>query len=110
MKIKTLRLRGISNEDNLILNIISNNMGITKCELLRSKIREIVNNYPKDLREGKKDLTFKDGIVISGISETLMDELECISHNFGVSISQLIRPEIHSIIDSYPLILKSKQD
>ena len=105
METKHLRIRDISKEDNDILNIISKNMGITKGAFLKPKIRAFVKNMP-DYLKIENNAQFNREVRITGVSNNLINELECISRNLGVSPSLLMRIEIKKIIDETPKGLK----
>lgn len=47
---------------------------------------------------------------VRGVSESLINDLNNISKNTGVSISDLLKPKLHEIRDSFPERLRRKPE
>jgi predicted DNA-binding protein len=45
-------------------------------------------------------------IKITGVSQKIKDELNNISSNAGIPLSQILKPKLREIVDSYPEDMK----
>jgi len=108
MKKNELRIQNISKELNDELKMISKNCLQTKCELLRPLIRKIVNKHSDQIKDVKS--TRKSELRITGVSESLIDDLKKISSNLGINQNELIKLELIEEIKKMPDYLKTLND
>jgi hypothetical protein len=106
MERSELRLCGFPKEVNAQLTIIAKNIGVTKSELLRPKIREIINSFPEEYRTKEINSPKKSELSITAVPDDLIDGLNMISKNLGVSPVQLMRIKLIEMTDDYPEHLK----
>lgn len=55
-----------------------------------------------------KKKNYQNEIRLRGVSEKLIEDLSNISKNLGITISQMLKPKIREIVESYPEKMKQK--
>ena len=93
---------------NDVFTTAAKNIGQTRAAFLRPRIREIVQSYPDNLKTKRNIKTAE--LQISGIPKNILDELEIIAENFGVSVPQLLRIKLNDLSTELPDWMKVNPD
>lgn len=85
---------------NTIANIAAN-LGITINDMLRPKLRNIIDKYPEYLKKELSDQKCRE-IRIRGVAPTIVKDLNTIAKNLSVNATDIFSIEAAKIIEEYP--------
>ena len=99
------RITGVNKTVDENLRNIAKNIGISKSELIRKKIRERLAEFPDELKiPNKKSKTAT--IDITELTEKIRQEISAIASNKGVSPNALWKFLLFEIAESFPEKMK----
>lgn len=101
-----LRIHHVPADAKNLLTNISKNNGITRGELLKYKIKALIEQFPEEIRQGKFERQKLSEITVTSLSENSIKELENIADFIGVNVSSLIKVELYTVIEETPKHLK----
>lgn len=104
-----LRITAISCDVKETLSNAAKNRGETRAAFLRPKVREMVEAYPEEMKQPKKDVGFSE-LGISGVSDDVIEQLENIADHLGISSTQLIRIKLIQLSKEIPDWMKVEPD
>ena len=104
-----LRIPAIPCDVKETLRIAAKNKGETRAAFLRPKVREILDAYPDEMKQPKKNVEISE-LGISGVSDDVINQLTNIADHLGVSPTQLIRIKLIQLSKEIPEWMKSETD
>lgn len=99
------RITGVNSEVDEKLKNIAKNIGITKSQLIRKKIREKLAEIPDELKitRPKKKAASID---VTEFSPKIKAEISAVAANKGIHPNSLLKIMICEIVDSFPEKMK----
>jgi hypothetical protein len=88
------------------LTNIAKNKGITLNDFLKPHLREVAQKYAKLINEENQQR--KKQIALRGINDTISWQLNNVSNNLGVGITELLKIEFYLLAAGYPEHMKRK--
>jgi len=104
MEITEIRIKGVPLDTFAKIEASGKDRGEFMCDLLRPRLRKLIESYPAELKIPAKEQETKE-IRIPGVSKNLDNQLQTIADNLGVSATQLLRIGLKEIADNLPAIL-----
>lgn len=95
------RIRCVDDTLNSELNNIAKNIGIAKCDLLRKKMRLIIDAFPDELKQPKTNHKSSE-VRIKGLSPKTMLEIKNISDNIGITRTSFLKLQLYEIAKEFP--------
>lgn len=88
---------------------IAYNKGISVTALIKPKLRELADSFPKELHKKPTEENMKY-FRVRGVSPALVESLYNICDNLGITLSSLLNQELWKVKESYPEQMKKKLD
>lgn len=102
-----LRLQSVPSAVSNDLKNISGNIGISLTALLKKHLREIIDQYPDEMKLPPAIEETKE-IRIRGLSPKMVEQFYNISANSGAELVSLLNIKLKEITNSYPENKKRK--
>ncbi len=102
-----IRLRALPPQLKTDLDNISDNLGISLTQMLKPILREVSDSFPVHLKKPPLiKIKARNEILIRGVSNNLITELDNISGNLGITITQIMIPKLQAFVDKQPPRMK----
>lgn len=102
-----LYVYGVPKHIRVALFNISKNKGTSLSLMMRQRCREIVNDFPDELKEPySHDNKREKYIRISSIHHDVKEKLSNISKNIGIDVSDFLKFAMYEFVNSFPDYMK----